>query len=450
MGMDARRLLFAVAALDVIGQLGLLFVLMSQSRLLSLPISGNEISLPLGWLLFCVVLYPALGWLFGSYSLLCRRRISIQLLLQRVLLTTLVTVFVIAFVRWLLNPGDNLWLLHRRVQFFWLIGVSFWSLCVRIAIRNGVAFPETQSLILLGIDSEAKDIQRSWRKVPYCQRLVRLSDSQFMNWLQTFPDNSLITVGQKWSSLQKQSEVFDQIDKLDPRKIQLITPLRLFERQQERLPPFLLCDGWMTYEELPWAAAFSLQTQIKRSADLILAAFLLIISSPLLLTAVVCIYLDDPGPVFYKQQRSGWMSNPFTVYKLRTMVVQPKDAAISWTRLKDCRVTRAGHFLRKFRIDELPQLINVLKGDMSLIGPRPERPELDKILERKIQHYRMRYWMRPGLSGWAQVSAPYAGTVEDSDLKLSYDLYYLKRFSVWLDLLILFRTIKTVLKASGR
>ena len=448
--MNARRLLFAAAALDVIGQLGLLVVLMSQSRLLSLPISGNEISLPLGWLLFCVFLYLALGWLFGSYSLLRRRRISIQLLLQRVVITTLVTVFAITFVRWLLNPEDNLWLLHRRVQFLWLTGVSFWSLCIRIALRHGLAFPETQSLILLGIDSEAKDIQRSWRKVPYCQRLVRLSDSQFMKWLQSSPDNSLITVGQKWSSLQKHSDLLDRIDKLDPRKIQLISPLRLFERQQERLPPFLLCDGWMTYEELPWAATFSLQTQIKRSADLILASILLIISSPLLLIAVVWIYIDDPGPVFYKQQRSGWMSNPFTVYKLRTMVVQPKDAAVSWTQLKDCRVTRAGHYLRKFRVDELPQLINVLKGDMSLIGPRPERPELDKILERKIQHYRMRYWMRPGLSGWAQVSAPYAGTVEDSDLKLSYDLYYLKRFNIWLDLLILFRTIKTILKASGR
>ena len=163
---------------------------------------------------------------------------------------------------------------------------------------------------------------------------VRLSDSQFMKWLQSSPDNSLITVGQKWSSLQKHSDLLDRIDKLDPRKIQLISPLRLFERQQERLPPFLLCDGWMTYEELPWAATFSLQTQIKRSADLILASILLIISSPLLLIAVVWIYIDDPGPVS-KQQRSGWMSNPFTVYKLRTMV-QPKDAAIGWTQ-QDCR-----------------------------------------------------------------------------------------------------------------
>ena len=101
------------------------------------------------------------------------------------------------------------------------------------------------------------------------------------------------------------------------------------------------------------------------------------------------------------------------------------------------------------RLDELPQLINVLRGDMSLIGPRPERPELEEELEARIPHYRKRHWMRPGLSGWAQVCAPYASSVEDVELKLSYDLYYLKNFSIWLDLLILFRTIKTVLKGGG-
>ena len=125
-----------------------------------------------------------------------------------------------------------------------------------------------------------------------------------------------------------------------------------------------------------------------------------------------------------------------------------KGAAL-WTHPGDQRITKVGHWLRRFRIDELPQLLNVLNGEMSLIGPRPERPELENDLERHIPHYR-RHWMRPGLSGWAQVCAPYASSIEDSDLKLSYDLYYLQHFSTWLDLVILFRTIKTVLKAGGR
>ena len=116
----------------------------------------------------------------------------------------------------------------------------------------------------------------------------------------------------------------------------------------------------------------------------------------------------------------------------------------------DQRITRVGWFLRRVRIDELPQLFNVLRGDMSLVGPRPERPQLEHELEAGIPHYRKRHWMPPGLSGWAQVSAPYAATLEEANLKLSYDLYYLRHWSMGFDLLILLKTIKTVLKARGR
>ena len=162
------------------------------------------------------------------------------------------------------------------------------------------------------------------------------------------------------------------------------------------------------------------------------------------------IWLEDQGPVFYSQQRSGWLGRPFTVLKLRTMTLQSKNGHPLWTQPGDQRITAIGSWLRRLRLDELPQLLNVISGEMSLIGPRPERPELEHVLERHISHYRKRHWMRPGLSGWAQVCAPYASSVEDSDLKLSYDLYYLRHFSTWLDLVILLRTIKTVLKAGGR
>ena len=176
------------------------------------------------------------------------------------------------------------------------------------------------------------------------------------------------------------------------------------------------------------------------------------LSNPILfiLSAAFFIWLEDQGPIFYTQQRSGWLGQPFKLLKLRTMKVQPIDSPATWTTPKDQRITFVGSCLRRFRIDELPQLLNVLKGEMSLIGPRPERPELEKVLELEISHYRKRHWMRPGLSGWAQVCAPYASSIEDSDLKLSYDLYYLKNFSTVLDLIILFRTVKTILKASGR
>jgi lipopolysaccharide/colanic/teichoic acid biosynthesis glycosyltransferase len=150
------------------------------------------------------------------------------------------------------------------------------------------------------------------------------------------------------------------------------------------------------------------------------------------------------------QERSGWLGQPFQLFKLRTMQHRHTDGPACWTVPGDQRITRVGRLLRPTRLDELPQLINVLRGEMSLIGPRPERPQLEIELEHAIPHYRKRHWMPPGLSGWAQVCAPYAASVEEAELKLSYDLYYLRHWSTALDLLILAKTIKTVLKGAGR
>jgi len=224
----------------------------------------------------------------------------------------------------------------------------------------------------------------------------------------------------------------------------------LLERVLERLPPALLPEPWLTYDDLPWNQMFSVPRQLKRVADVLIALLLLALLSPLIGCAALLIWLDDHGPVFYSQERSGHLGHPFRVFKLRTMRVSPEDVQPRWTSEADSRITRVGAWLRRLRLDELPQLLNVISGEMSLIGPRPERPEFEQLLEAQIPHYRKRHWMRPGLSGWAQVCAPYASSVEDSEIKLSYDLYYLKNFSTWLDMVILFRTIKTVLKAAGR
>ena len=154
--------------------------------------------------------------------------------------------------------------------------------------------------------------------------------------------------------------------------------------------------------------------------------------------------------MLYIQKRSGLMGMSFKLFKLRTMRYAEPQAPATWTVRGDRRITRIGGVLRRVRLDELPQLLNVLRGEMSLIGPRPERPELERDLEERIPHYRKRHWMPPGLSGWAQVCAPYAASVEEAELKLSYDLYYLRHWNTGLDLLILLKTVKTVLKARGR
>lgn len=228
------------------------------------------------------------------------------------------------------------------------------------------------------------------------------------------------------------------------------TLLERAERQQQRLLPALLPDQALTLADVPWADELSVQRQLKRIADVAVALPLLLATLPLMMLAGLLIRLEDRGPILYMQPRSGLMGRRFRVVKLRTMRVADPHAPASWTVPGDERITRVGWFLRRARLDELPQLLNVLRGDMSLIGPRPERPELEHELEEHIPHYRKRHWMPPGLSGWAQVSAPYAASLEEAELKLSYDLYYLRHWNMGLDLLILLKTIKTVLKARGR
>ena len=189
--------------------------------------------------------------------------------------------------------------------------------------------------------------------------------------------------------------------------------------------------------------------RVKRLGDVVAASILLVVTAPVLALAAAAVWLEDGGPVLYRQVRTGLYGEPFTLWKLRSMRRHSEGAGAVWASPGDARITRVGHWLRRLRLDELPQLIAVLKGDMSLIGPRPERPEIEQSLEQHIPHYRIRHWIRPGLSGWAQVCYPYGASLEDSRIKLSYDLYYLRNAGLMLDLLILIKTIRLVATAQG-
>ena len=306
------------------------------------------------------------------------------------------------------------------------------------------------ALALLAQPEEIPAVLMAWKRVAHRLRLSPV-DARGLQRRINDPDQSfLVAFSPSVRRDQVLKPILDSLEMCDPRQLRSVSLISLFEQQQARLPPLLLDESSITYDDLPWAATFSVQSQLKRMADLLVAALLLLMTFPFVLFAAFLIWFEDRGPIFYVQERSGWLGRPFKLYKLRTMTVQPTDAPARWTEPGDQRITAVGGWLRRVRLDELPQLVNVLNGEMSLIGPRPERPELEHELERGIPHYRKRHWMRPGLSGWAQVCAPYASSIEDSDLKLSYDLYYLNNFSTWLDLAILFRTMKIVLKAGGR
>ena len=198
-----------------------------------------------------------------------------------------------------------------------------------------------------------------------------------------------------------------------------------------------------------FVARGTFQARLKRIGDMVVSAALLIITSPVVLISGILIKLSDRGPVFYSQVRTGLDGTPFRIWKLRTMRTDAEHQGVQWSSRSDPRITKVGSMLRITRLDELPQLWCVLTGSMSLIGPRPERPEFDEHLSQKIPYYSLRNQIRPGLSGWAQVNYSYGASVEDSANKLSFDLYYLKNFSFLLDLLILFKTMRLVFNAQG-
>jgi sugar transferase (PEP-CTERM system associated) len=176
----------------------------------------------------------------------------------------------------------------------------------------------------------------------------------------------------------------------------------------------------------------------------------LILTLPLIPFIALAVKLSSPGPVFYRQRRVGRNGTTFYCYKFRTMRADAEaDTGPTWAGDDDPRITRVGHYLRKMRLDEIPQLWNVLRGDMSFVGPRPERPEFVEWLSREIPYYNLRHLVLPGVTGWAQVNYPYGASLEESKEKLCYDLYYVKNMSVVFDLLIMFQTLKIVFLGRG-
>lgn len=193
-----------------------------------------------------------------------------------------------------------------------------------------------------------------------------------------------------------------------------------------------------------------IQNKIKRIFDISMSIIIGVLTFPIMILAMIIVRLESPGPIIYSQARVGEKEKEFMVHKFRSMRQDAEKDGAKWAQKNDPRVTKFGNFMRKTRIDELPQLLNVIKGEMSFIGPRPERMVFIKELEKQIPYYGLRHMVKPGLTGWAQVMYPYGATVEDAKFKLEYDLYYIKGYSLFLDIVILFKTLKTVVFGKGR
>ena len=271
----------------------------------------------------------------------------------------------------------------------------------------------------------------------------------------TFPTSDLLLIHAKFGIDQiilatpdRPASLLQWLSLCHERGIQITPMFALYQDLTGRVPVEHLGNDW--FVALPAHRKSTPYVLIKRAFDLLLAACVLLVTAPLLPLVALAIRLDSPGPIFFRQSRVGRGGKLFRIVKFRSMRqnAEAMTGAV-WAQKDDPRITRVGRFIRRSRLDELPQLWNVLRGDMSFVGPRPERPEFDAQLESGIPFYRARRAVSPGLTGWAQIRHGYGNTMDDALRKVEYDLYYIKNESFYLDLLILLRTVAVVFRLRG-
>ena len=246
------------------------------------------------------------------------------------------------------------------------------------------------------------------------------------------------------TDLQGRPRLIQNLYQCLPSRINLMDLSRAYEIIFEKIPISYLTQIWFL-ENLKERRK-SMYDKVKRGMDVVLTFIILLITLIFWPLIALAIKLDSRGPVFYRQERIGKDKKPFWLIKFRSMVVQAEKDGPKWATEKDERATKVGNFLRKTHLDEIPQMLNVLKGDISLVGPRPERPEFVSQIEKEVPHYHLRYLIKPGFTGWAQIKFRYGRSIMDSQEKFQYDLYYIKNRSLFLDLSVLLKTFQLFFK----
>ncbi len=230
--------------------------------------------------------------------------------------------------------------------------------------------------------------------------------------------------------------------------IEVVDLLTFFERETGKIRLDCLHPSWMIFSD--GFGQSTIQDYVKRAFDIVASSLLLLFTCPLMVSAAVAIFVEDRGPIFFKQTRVGHGGREFQVIKFRSMRIDAeRDGKAQWAQKNDSRVTRTGNFIRKVRIDELPQIFNVFRGEMSFVGPRPERPQFVQQLSQSIEYYTERHRVKPGITGWAQIRYPYGASEKDALEKLQYDLYYAKNHNLFLDMTILLHTAEVIMFGQG-
>jgi sugar transferase (PEP-CTERM system associated) len=338
------------------------------------------------------------------------------------------------------------------------------SLCVRAAFQRWQNLTAFKSRVLiLGTGSRVTRLAEYAQRNPDHQVVGYVATRPGLHYvpaslvLPRTPGDSLLSVAERHAVDQIVIGVRDRRNGAMPvqellecrmKGIRVVELSTFFEREYRQVMLESLNPSWMVLGD-GFRQGF-LRNAAKRLFDLVASPVLLLVCLPVLLLAVICIYLESGLPVLYRQERVGRGGRGFTLYKLRTMRKDAESGGTAqWAAANDDRTTRVGRFLRKSRIDELPQIFNVLNGEMSFVGPRPERPVFVDQLVKQIPFYALRHSVKPGITGWAQVRYSYGASVDDAVEKLQHDLYYVKNNSLFLDMMIMVATVEVVLWGRG-
>jgi exopolysaccharide biosynthesis polyprenyl glycosylphosphotransferase len=296
--------------------------------------------------------------------------------------------------------------------------------------------------IILGENSKVENLKEEISKRPYLgYKIIQIDQNQeLLSQIKKHNINTVIFT----EDFESDPKFLKALYLCLPAQVTFLDFATAYELITQKIPVSMVSKSWFL-ENLSEGEK-GLYDKVKRVYDLMLAIILLILTLPLWPFIAVFIKLEDRGPIFYLQERVGKDKKAFLLYKFRSMKVRAEDKNAVWAEKEDPRITKTGKLLRETHLDEIPQMINVIKGNISLVGPRPERPEFVKDLEEKIPHYHLRHIIRPGFTGWAQIKFRYGRSIIDSQKKFEYDLYYLKNRSFLLDLGILLRTFQLFFK----
>jgi len=443
----------------LLGDMALILLATSLASIIRLGQALSILDVHTGASTFTLFLYIIMIYVFDLYNL--NRNFWTRDSLFRAALAVIVAGFWGAFIFYSLphwKYGRGIFLIQMVLVFIFLFGWRFiFSLLYRVSV-------ERENVLVLGAGRCGTALYHllegstaPYKIVGFLDDDPEKRDKSIGSHVVLGPTDRLMEIatqkGVKTAILaithDRSSQLINRILEARLNGMKILDMPRVYEALTRRIPVKHIQDEWLLFADGFFLLTKEYIQKIKRLIDFGLSSFILLITSPVIAITALAIRLDSSGPVFFRQERVGKDGNIFTLWKFRSMYENAECNGAVWAEKNDSRITRVGKWIRLLRIDEIPQLWNVFRGEMSLIGPRPERPEFVKELEKQIPYYSTRHAVRPGITGWAQVNYPYGASVEDALIKLEYDLYYIKNMSILLDIKIMLKTIGVVLLGTG-